>query len=67
MVSDGAGLLGDEMTPDRINQNLELRLIALRQALEQIARLAREADRSKVDVASMLGEIAVNALSKPID
>lgn len=32
-------------------------------ALEQIERLSREADRSTVDVATMLGEIAKKTLN----
>jgi hypothetical protein len=32
--------------------------------LEQIARLAREADRSRLDVATMLGDIARAAIAK---
>jgi len=33
-------------------------------ALQQIERLSKDADRTKVDVATMLGEIATKALSK---
>jgi hypothetical protein len=35
-----------------------------RAALGQIARLAQEADRSRLDVATMLGEIARNAIAR---
>lgn len=35
----------------------------LAHALEQIKRLSKEADRTKVDVATMLGEIAAKALN----
>ena len=54
--------------PDRLTKERWVRLIEaapeLLATLEQIARLSREADRSRVDVASMLGDIARAAIAK---
>jgi hypothetical protein len=61
-------LVEQDEGPDHKTQEANARLIAaapeLLAALEQIKRLSLEADRSRLDVASMLGDIARAAIAK---